>query len=104
MQKAGKITKVDRVVHEPVRLAIMSALYEKQYVDFNWLLQELNLTRGNLASHTKRLEHAGYIEVIKTFKERIPHTTYAITQKGKRAYKEYWCFFDEIRQNIVLEG
>jgi len=104
VQEAGKIIKIDRVIHEPVRLAIMSCLYEKKYVDFVFILEKLDLTRGNLASHIKRLEYAGYVDVIKTFKERIPHTTYALTTKGKKAYEKYWCFFDEIRQDIDLEG
>ncbi|HOP53797.1 MAG TPA: transcriptional regulator [Bacillota bacterium] len=104
MQAAGKIMKIDRVLHEPVRLAIMSCLYSRQYADFVFILEALDLTRGNLASHIKRLEGAGYVEVIKTFRDRIPHTTYALTNRGKQAYEKYWSLFDEIRQNIDLEG
>ncbi|HHY19017.1 MAG TPA: helix-turn-helix domain-containing protein [Firmicutes bacterium] len=104
MNKVGRVIQIDRVIHEPVRLAIMSSLYEKEFADFNGLLEEFSLTRGNLASHIKRLEQAKYVEVIKTFKDRIPHTTYALTNKGRKAYENYWHLFDEIRQNIVLGG
>ncbi len=104
MHEAGKIIKINRVIHEPVRLAIMACLYEKEYADFNGLLQEFTLTRGNLASHIKKLEQSRYLEVIKTFRDRIPHTTYTLTNKGRKAYEEYWRLFDEIRQDIVLGG
>ncbi len=104
MDHNNKIIKIDRVIHEPVRLAIMNCLYEREFVDFNGLLEEFALTRGNLASHIKRLEQARYIEVIKTFRQRIPHTTYTLTTKGRQAYINYWDFIDEIRKNIVLGG
>lgn len=104
MQNIDKIIEIDRIIHEPVRLLIMNCLYEREYEDFNGLLNQFLLTRGNLASHIKRLERAGYIEVIKTFRDRIPHTTYALTITGRKAYERYWHCFDEIRQSIVLEG
>jgi len=59
-------------------------------VDFNFLLTTLGLTKGNLATHTNRLETSGLIEVKKEFYGKIPHTSYRITKKGRRQFQKYW--------------
>lgn len=84
-----KITELDKVIHERARLAIMTMLYHHREVSFNYLKQALQTTEGNLATHLKTLESAGYIEVIKTFKEKRPETTYRISESGREAYKKY---------------
>lgn len=81
---------INRVVHEPVRLAILKILTSAKEVDFNFLLTTLGLTKGNLATHTSKLETAGFIEVKKEFRGKIPHTSYRITKTGRREFQEYW--------------
>lgn len=81
---------INRVVHEPVRLAILKILTSAKEVDFNFLLMTLGVTKGNLATHINKLEAAGFIEVKKEFRGKIPHTSYKITKKGRRQFQKYW--------------
>ncbi len=81
---------IDKVIHEPVRLAILKILSSARQVDFNFLLTTLGLTKGNLATHINKLEEAGLIEVKKEFVGKIPHTSYRITTKGRRKFQQYW--------------
>jgi len=73
-----------------VRLAILTILSSAKEVDFTFLLTTLGLTKGNLATHISKLEAAGFIEVRKEFKGKIPHTSYRITKKGRRQFRKYW--------------
>ena len=81
---------INRVVHEPVRLAILKILTSAKEVDFNFLLTTLGVTKGNLATHINKLETAGFVEVKKEFHGRIPHTSYKITRTGRREFQKYW--------------
>ncbi len=83
------LLEVDRLVHEPARLAILTVLSAAEEVQFTFLEQVLGLTRGNLSSHVSKLEEAGYLTVTKTFEVRTPVTRYRITPRGKRALEEY---------------
>lgn len=89
---------LDRIVHEPARLRIMMILSGVDQADFNFLLSVLAMTRGNLSRHTEKLELAGYVKVNKTFKGRIPNTSYQLTKKGSRALIQYWKNLDVIRR------
>lgn len=88
---------LDRTIHEPARLRIVMILAGVDVADFNFLLETLALTKGNLSSHIDRLEKAGYVEVIKSFKGKIPHTAFRLTQAGHDALEEYWAGLDAIR-------
>ena len=81
---------INRVVHEPVRLAILKILTSAKEVDFNFLLTTLGLTKGNLATHINKLESTGLIEVKKQFRGRIPHTSYRVTRMGWQQFQKYW--------------
>ncbi len=81
---------INRVIHEPVRLAILKILTGVKEVDFNFLLTTLGLTKGNLATHINKLETAELIEVKKEFVGKIPHTSYRITKKGHSEFEKYW--------------
>lgn len=81
---------INRVIHEPVRLAILKILTGVKEVDFNFLLTTLGLTKGNLATHINKLETAELIEVKKEFVGKIPHTSYRITDTGRRQFEKYW--------------
>lgn len=90
--------ELDRIVHEPARLRIMMILSGADKADFNFLLSALGLTKGNLARHTEKLELAGYVKIDKTFKGKIPNTSYQLTTKGCKALTQYWKNLDVIRQ------
>ena len=81
---------INRVVHEPVRLAILKILTSAKKVDFNFLLMTLGVTKGNLATHINKLETSGLVEVKKEFRGKIPHTSYRITKTGRRQFQKYW--------------
>jgi len=84
------ILELDRVVHEPARLAILTVLASAGSVEFKFLEEVTRLTKGNLNSHATRLESAGYLEVLKSFRGKIPVTTFRITDAGRQALADYW--------------
>ena len=88
----------DKVIHEPARLRIMMVLSGLEGADFNFLLTTLSLTRGNLSRHVEKLESAAYIKVKKSFKGKVPNTSYQLTQKGSKALAQYWENLDTIRR------
>jgi DNA-binding transcriptional ArsR family regulator len=83
------ITELDRVVHEPARLAILALLYVVESADFLFVMRQTGLTRGNLSSHLSKLEEAGYIEIEKEFLEKKPHTMLHLSDKGRDAFLAY---------------
>lgn len=80
---------LDRIVHEPARLAILTVLAEAERVEFRFLENVTGLTRGNISSHTAKLEAAGYVDVFKEFRGRTPVTSYSITAAGREALDAY---------------
>ena len=84
-----KILEIDKIIHEPARLLILSYLAAIESSDFLFLLRKTGLTRGNLSSHLTKLENAGFIEIRKEFIDRTPHTVLRITNKGKKDFKDY---------------
>lgn len=83
------MTDLNRVIHEPARLLLVALLAGVKEADFLWLLRESGLTKGNLSSHLARLEEAGYVDVQKTFKGKIPLTVLRLTRGGKSAFDAY---------------
>lgn len=81
--------EIDRIVHEPARYAIMAYLYVVESADFIYLLHHTQLTKGNLSSHLMKLEEAGYVQVDKTFVDRIPRTLLSLTSAGRSALEAY---------------
>ena len=67
--------------------------------DFNFLINTLSLTKGNLSSHINQLEEAGYVEVTETFDDKIPHTSYRLTELGRSRLDGYWQAIDQIRES-----
>lgn len=80
---------LDRLIHERVRLAIVSALAVNASLSFNELKQLLGTSDGNLSVHARKLEEAGYIACEKSFHDRIPRTDYRLTAAGRRALEAY---------------
>ena len=85
-----KPPELDKIIHQPVRTSIMSYLISTlSATDFNTLLEELELTKGNLSSHITILEKAGYIKVNKKFIGKVPNTSYEVTAQGRKAFDKY---------------
>jgi len=84
-----ELATLDRVIHEPARLMIMTVLYAVSEADFIYLQNECGLTQGNLSSHLARLEEERYVEVSKTFKGKYPLTICSLTSKGRKSFEEY---------------
>jgi DNA-binding MarR family transcriptional regulator len=83
------IQNLNPAIHSPSRLMILAFLAAVESADFTFLLNQTNLTRGNLSTHLSRLEEAGYVDVKKEFVDRIPRTLYRLTGAGKNAIREY---------------
>jgi DNA-binding MarR family transcriptional regulator len=83
------LSDVDRIIHEPARLTLMTILYAVQSADFLYLLRESGLTKGNLSAHLSKLEDAGYIKITKSFNGKVPHTDCQLTAKGRKAFDAY---------------
>lgn len=94
--------KFDKIIHEPARLRIMMILSGVESADFNFLLSTLGLSKGNLSRHVEKLELAGYVKVKKTFRGKIPNTSYQLTKKGTNALTQYWKNLDVIRRTSQI--
>jgi len=92
--------EIDKIIHEPARLQIMTQLYVVDEADFIYLMRQTGLTWGNLSSHMTKLEDAGYIEVRKEFQEKKPHTILKITESGRNAFQEYRKMLDRVFENL----
>jgi DNA-binding transcriptional ArsR family regulator len=88
-EELRKFTEVDRMMHEPARLLITSILNAVEQVDFLYLLRETGLTKGNLSAHLAKLEGAGYIQIEKSFRGKIPQTRIALSDDGRTAFEAY---------------
>lgn len=80
---------LDRVIHEPSRLRLMTLLLVVDEADFVYISDRTGLTAGNISSHMSKLEDAGYVEIDKTFVDRRPRTVYRLTDRGRGAVTEY---------------
>jgi DNA-binding MarR family transcriptional regulator len=80
---------LDRLIHERIRLGILSALAATDALSFNDLKKLLDTTDGNLSVHARKLEEANYIACSKSFENRVPKTEYSITPAGRRAFERY---------------
>jgi DNA-binding transcriptional ArsR family regulator len=88
-QELRDLTEVDRLIHEPARLMLVSLLYAVEKVDFLYLLNETGLTKGNLSSHLSKLEEAGYVNIEKTYRGKVPLTLLSLTDQGRVAVENY---------------
>jgi DNA-binding HxlR family transcriptional regulator len=86
---ASNATELDRLIHERMRLGIVSALAVNESLTFNDLKRLMQTTDGNLSVHARKLEDAAYVSCTKTFEGRVPKTEYRITAAGRRALERY---------------
>jgi len=84
-----KVFDVDRLIHEPARLLIVTILSAVESADFLYLQRETGLTKGNLSSHLSKLEAAGYVEIRKTYRGKIPLTVCKLSESGQAAFSDY---------------
>ena len=89
LQAAAEVPTLDKLVHDRVRLGVLSALAVSPRLGFTELRDMLDTTDGNLSAHARKLEEAGYVTCEKSFRDRYPHTEYAITEPGRRALERY---------------
>lgn len=95
--KSGEIaTNLDRLLHDRMRLGIVSALAAGDELSFTDLKAALNATDGNLSVHARKLEEAGYVSCAKTFAGRTPRTDYKLTAAGRRALEKYLDHMDAL--------
>jgi DNA-binding MarR family transcriptional regulator len=90
--------QLDRVIHEKGRLAIMSMLAASPELSFTELRDALEMTDGNLTSHMRTLQEAGYVSVAKSYENNRPHTTCSLTAAGKTAFTGYINLLEQIVQ------
>jgi DNA-binding MarR family transcriptional regulator len=83
------LTELDRLIHEPARLLIVTILSTVESADFLFLQRETDLTKGNLSAHLSKLENAGYVNIEKTFKGKLPLTVCKLTEAGQKAFDGY---------------
>jgi len=83
------LNELDRVIHEPGRLMIVALLFAVDQCDFLYLQHETEMNKGTLSSHLSRLEEAGYVEVVKTYRGKVPQTLLSLTDVGRDAFQQY---------------
>ena len=88
-EQAKNISALDRIIHEPGRLMIVALLSAIEQADFLYLLHETALNKGTLSSHLARLEEAGYVEITKTYRGKVPQTLLRLTPAGRKAFNQY---------------
>jgi DNA-binding transcriptional ArsR family regulator len=94
---------LDRLVHEPGRLAILTVLSAVSDADFVFLQRTSGLTKGNLSSHLAKLEDAGLVTIEKRFVRKKPNTSVALTAAGRRRIADHWERLDRLKQLAVLD-
>lgn len=80
---------INRIIHEPARYLILAYLYVVESADALHLQRQTELTWGNLSSHLSKLESAGYVQIIKEFLDKKPHTMLQLTKNGHKAFEDY---------------
>lgn len=94
-----ELAGLDRLIHEPARLSIMTALSAVQSADFTFLQRLTGLSVGNLSNHLTKLEEAGMVKIEKGFVNKRPNTMIAITPQGKQAVESHWQQLETLRKN-----
>ncbi|OAN37151.1 ArsR family transcriptional regulator [Chloroflexus islandicus] len=84
-----QLASLDRLIHEPARLMIVALLYTVESADFLFLQRETGLSKGNLSVHLAKLEQAGYVQIEKTYRGKLPLTLCSLTETGREAFQHY---------------
>ena len=97
MEPFEKLASLDRLIHEPARLAILTALSVCRSADFLYLQRLTGLSKGNLSSHLSRLEEAQLVRIEKKFTGKLPVTRVELTTRGRSEISQHWKKLEEIR-------
>jgi DNA-binding MarR family transcriptional regulator len=92
-----EMSSLDRLLHEPARLAILTALSACRSCDFVYLQSLTAITKGNLSNHLQRLEHGGLVLIVKRFRGRTPQTVISLTAVGREAIDRHWHRLEKLR-------
>jgi DNA-binding MarR family transcriptional regulator len=95
---------LDRLVHEPARLAILTVLSSVEEADFVFLQRTTGLTKGNLSSHLTKLEDAGLVRIEKRFVRKKPNTNLTLTALGRRRITRHWEQLDALKSLSEVSG
>ena len=95
-----RLANLDPVLHAPARLAVMTYLYVVDSADYVFLMRLTGLTWGNLATHLKKLEEAGYVVIEKEFRNKKPSSMLHLTEAGRQAYRAYKGGLKEILDSL----
>lgn len=93
---------LDRLIHEPARLAIMTVLSSVKAADFVFLQRTTGLTKGNLSSHLTKLEEAGLLKIEKRFVNKKPNTNVELTPVGKQRIADHWSQLDRLKNLLKV--
>lgn len=99
-----ELPQIDRLIHEPARLAIMTALSACKSADFLYLQRLIGLTPGNLSSHLSKLEEAGLIWVDKQIRGKRSYTQVGLTETGRAAIQRHWQQLENLHQQALESG
>ena len=95
-----QLVSLERIVHEPARLVILTGLAACRQADFVFLQSLTGLTKGNLSAHLIKLEQAGLISIEKRFRGKFPQTFITITKTGATAIRQHWRSLDALRRTL----
>jgi DNA-binding MarR family transcriptional regulator len=98
MPESNEDLALDRLIHEPARLAIMTVLSSVKAGDFVFLQRTTGLTKGNLSSHLTKLEEAGLVRIEKRFVLKKPNTSVELTPEGKQRIAKHWDQLDRLKR------
>ena len=98
-----ELAELDRLVHEPARLAILTALSVCRGADFLYLQRLTGLSKGNLSSHLAKLEDGRLVVIDKEFIGKTPNTRISLTRAGKTAIDSHWKRLDDVRRRIAAD-
>ncbi len=97
MSPFEEMSSLDRLLHEPARLAILTALSACRSCDFTYLQSLTAITKGNLSNHLQKLEQAALVTIVKRFRGRIPQTVVSLTGSGREAIDRHWRRLETLR-------
>ena len=103
MPEADADLQLDRLIHEPGRLAILTVLSSARSADFLFLQRVTGLSKGNLSSHLSKLDRAGLVAIEKSFVHRKPHTDVSLTGEGRKRVARHWEQLDRLK-NLSGKG
>lgn len=97
MNSFKEMTELDKLLHEPARLAIMTVLTNCESADFLFLQRLTGLSKGNLSAHLSKLEEAGLVSIYKSFNGKIPNTSVSLTKDGTKSIGDHWERLESLR-------